>query len=182
MMTRAFLFLLDTLANLLTVVLLLRFYMQLFRAPFGNQLGAFVVQLTNWLVIPLRRVMPSAFGLDLSSLLPACLLQVLVPLTVFALRGGFELMTAGKVLGFSGVLLWQGVMGTLRISLYLLIGILFLQAILSWVNPYSPLSQPVSQFTRPILKPIRQLIPPVADIDLSPLFAILLAQLLLIFL
>ena len=76
----------------------------------------------------------------------------------------------------------QAVLATLRISIYLLIGALILQAVLSWISPYSPLSQPVAQMTRPFLRPIRRLVPPIANIDLSPLIAILLAQLILMFL
>ena len=68
------------------------------------------------------------------------------------------------------------------LSLYLLIGALLAQAVLSWVNPYSPFSHPVSQLTRPVLQPIQRVVPPIGAIDLSPLIAIVLAQLLLIFL
>lgn len=179
MLTQAGLFLLDTLAGFLTVTLLLRFYMQAFRVSFANQLGAFVVQLTNWLVMPLRRLLPSVFGLDLATLLPAYLLQLGLLLAVLALRGMSELLSIEKLLG---LLCWQAALATLRISIYLLIGALFLQAILSWVNPYSPLGKPVAQLTRPFLTPIQRFVPTVANIDLSPLLAILLAQLLLIFL
>ena len=62
------------------------------------------------------------------------------------------------------------------------IGVLILQAVLSWVNPYSPLSAPADQLTRPFLNPIRRVLPPLSGIDLSPLVAILLAQLVLMFL
>jgi YggT family protein len=179
MITQAGLFLLDAVIGFLTIALLLRFYMQAFRVSFANQIGAFVVQLTNWLVKPLRKVLPGVFGLDLSSLLPAYLLQVLLLLAVFSLRGGFEVLAIEKLLG---LIFWQGALATLRISIYLLIGALFLQAILSWVSPYSPLAQPVGQLTRPFLRPIQRIVPPVAAIDLSPLIAILLAQLVLIFL
>ena len=64
-------FLLKSLAQFLSILLLMRFFMQLFRVSFNNQVGTFVVQLTNWAVLPLRRVLPGAFGLDLSRLLPA---------------------------------------------------------------------------------------------------------------
>ena len=70
----------------------------------------------------------------------------------------------------------QAALATLRISIYILIGALFLQAILSWVSPFSPLAQPLSQLTRPFLDPIRRIVPPIAMVDLSPLIAILLAQ------
>ena len=176
---QALLFLLNAVVGFFTFALLLRFYMQAFRVSFRNQGGAFVVQLTNWLVLPLRRIMPGVFGLDLASLLPAYLLQVLLLFAVFSLRGTAELITPGELMA---ILLWQGVLATLRLSVYLLIGALFLQAILSWVNPFSPLAQPLAQLTGPFVRPIRRIIPPIAAIDLSPLVAILLAQLVLIFL
>jgi YggT family protein len=179
MMTQAGLFLLDALIGFMTFALLLRFYMQAFRVSFSNQAGAFIVQLTNWLVKPLRKVLPGIFGLDLSSLLPAYLLQVILLFAVFSLRGGFEMLAPEKLLG---LLFWQGALATLRLSVYLLIGALFLQAVLSWVSPYSPLTQPVAQLTRPFLRPIQRVVPPIAAIDLSPLIAILLAQLVLMFL
>ena len=178
MLTQAGLFLLDALIGFFTFALLLRFYMQAFRVSFRNQVGTFVVQLTNWLVMPLRRIVPSVFGLDLATLLPAYLLQVLLLLAALALRGALELMAVDQLLV---LIFWQGALATLRVSVYLLIGALFLQAILSWVNPYSPLGQPLAQLTQPFLRPLQRIVPPIANIDLSPLIAILLAQVVLIF-
>lgn len=178
MLTQAGLFLLDALIGFFTFALLLRFYMQAFRVSFRNQVGTFVVQLTNWLVMPLRRFVPSVFGLDLATLLPAYLLQVLLLVAALALRGALGMMPVESVLP---LLFWQGALATLRVSIYLLIGALFLQAVLSWVNPYSPLGKPVSQLTQPFLRPIQRLVPPIANIDLSPLIAILLAQVVLMF-
>jgi len=179
MVAQAGLFVLDALIGFLTFALLLRFYMQAFRVSFRNQVGAFVVQLTNWLVMPLRRLLPGLFGLDLASLLPAYLLQVLLLLAVLALNGGLEMMASGNLLT---LILWKAVLATLRISVYLLIGALILQAVLSWVSAYSPISQPLAALTRPFLDPIRRILPAIAGIDLSPLIAILLAQIVLIFL
>ena len=178
MIAQAALFLIDTLTGFLTFLLLLRFYMQAFRVSFSNQIGTFVLQLTNWLVIPLRRHIPGISKLDLATLLAAYVLQIILLLATFALRGGLVLM------GLEGLIilvLWQAVLATLRFSLYLLIGALLLQSVLSWVNPFSPLAQPISQLTQPFLNPIRRFIPPVSGIDLAPLAAILLAQLILIF-
>ena len=179
MIAQATLFLLSALIGFLSFALLLRFYMQAFRVSFNNQLGTFVVQLTNWLVKPLRKVMPGLLGLDLASLLPAYLLQVFLLFATFTLRGGFELPVPDSLFV---LFFWQGALATLRQSVYLLIGALFLQAILSWVNPYSPIGQPVAQLTRPFLRPIQRIVPPIANIDLSPLIAILLAQVVLMFL
>ncbi len=179
MITQAGIFLLDVTVGFLTVALLLRFYMQAFRVSFANQLGAFVVQITDWLVKPLRRILPGLFGLDLASLLPAYLLQVALVFAVFSLRGVLNIVDTERLIV---ALLWQGALATLRISLYLLMGVLLLQVILSWVSPYSPLAQPLTKLTRPFLAPIQRVIPPIAGIDLSPLIATVFLQLILMFL
>jgi YggT family protein len=179
MLAQAGLFLLDTLIGFFSVALLLRFYMQAFRVSFRNQVGSFVVQVTNWLVMPLRRVLPGLFGLDLSCLLPAYLLQAVLLLAVFSLHGGLATVAAGDLVL---PILWQALLATLRISVYLLIGALILQAVLSWVAAYSPIAQPLAQLTRPFLDPIRRVVPSISGIDLSPLIAIVAAQLVLIFL
>lgn len=171
-------FLLKSLAEFLSILLLMRFFMQLFRVSFSNQIGAFVVQLTNWLVQPLRRVLPGVFGLDLSTLLPAYLLQVIVVLAALSLNPLPEILMPGSL---TFLVLVKGLQALLRTSIYLLIGLLILQAVLSWVNPASPVSRPINQITQVFLRPIRRVLPPIANIDLSPLVAILLAQIILIF-
>ena len=77
---------------------------------------------------------------------------------------------------------WFAVRGLLRLAVYILIGALILQAVLSWINPYSPLAAPAHKLTRPLLDPLRRFIPLISGIDLSPLVAILLLQAVLIFL
>lgn len=179
MIAQAGLFLLDAVVGFLSVALLLRFYMQAFRVSFGNQIGSFVVQLTNWLVKPLRKFLPGFYGLDLASLLPAYFLQVLMLIAVFSLRMGLDELPLEHLLA---LVFWQGVLATLRLSIYILITALIVQAVISWVNPYSPLAQPAAQLTRPFVAPIQRLVPPIAGIDLSPLVAILLLQVVLMFL
>lgn len=178
MIVQALLFLLDVLASFFSFALLLRFFMQAFRVSFNNRLATFVVELTNWLVRPLRRLLPGFWGLDLASLLPACLLQVAFAFVLLSLRSPWPLSADADLLLFA---LWRGVLATVRLSLYLFIGALLVQAVLSWVNPYSPLSQPLAQFTQPVLRPIQRLVPPIGAVDLSPLIAIVLAQLVLLF-
>ncbi len=177
-LSQGVLFIVDALTGFFSVILLLRFFMQLFRVSFGNQIGAFVLQLTNWLVLPLRKIVPGVFGLDLASLLPAYFLQVIVIVARIA-------ASAGSVASTESALLWAcayGLLATLRVSIYLFIGLMILQAILSWVNPYSPLSRPVGQLTQPLLRPVQRIVPPIANIDLSPLIVILIAQLVLVLL
>lgn len=176
---QALIFLIDAVIGFFTLVLLLRFFMQLNRVSFANQIGTFVVQLTNWAVKPLRRVVPGLGGLDLASLLPAWVLQCVLVLVVYLLRGSAVAVDEGTL---ALLVLWHGLLGTLRVAIWVFIGALFLQAILSWVNPRSPLGYPVMQLTQPILRPIQRFLPPIANIDLSPLVGILLLQMLLLLL
>lgn len=176
---QAIVFLLDAVVSFFCVLFLLRFMMQVLRVSFAGQLGNFVVALTNWAVKPLRRFIPGIAGLDWSSLFAAFALQLLL---------------AGLIVGASGHLIeadpasaalmvaWLAVRGLLRLAVYILIGALILQAVLSWINPYSPLSAPAHQLTRPLLDPIRRFVPLISGIDLSPLVAILLLQVVLMFL
>jgi YggT family protein len=179
MLTQAIVFLADAIVGFFCFLFLLRFYMQAFRVSFGNPFGHFAVALTNWAVKPLRRVVPGMFGLDMASLLMALVLQLALIALILALGGGLFVLDGPTV---ALMMVWGAVRGVLRLSIYILIGALILQAVLSWVNPYSPLSGPANQLTRPFLSPIQRILPPISGIDLSPLVAILLAQVVLMFL
>lgn len=172
-MLQAALYLIDVTISFFIIVFLLRFYMQILRVSFFNPVGQFVITLTDWAVRPLRRVIPAWGGLDLASLFPAFLLQLLLVGLMRLLAPRLILLddTALVLFIFGATLL-----GLVRQSLHLLIGALILQAVLSWVGRYSPLSAPLDQLTRPFLNPIRRLLPPISGIDLSPLVAIVLAQ------
>lgn len=178
MLTQAILFLADAVIGFFSVLFLLRFYMQAFRVSFAGPFGHFIVTLTNWALKPLRRLVPGLFGLDFASLLVVVGMQLLLIALILGLKGGFALDGATIAV----MMIWGAVKAVLRLSIYILIGALILQAVLSWISPYSPLAGPVSQLTRPFLNPIRRFLPPISGIDLSPLVAILLAQLVLIFL
>ena len=178
-LTQAVLLIIDSVAGFFSILLLLRFFMQAFRAPFNNQFGAFVVKLTNWAVIPLRKVLPPLFGLDSASLLAAYLLQALVLAAVVLLHAGPGVLepTSTVIL-----ILSRSLLATLRLCVYLFIGLLIVQAAISWFSPHSPLYRPIYQMTYPLLQPLRRIIPPVSGIDLTPLIAILLAQIILLLL
>ena len=169
--------LIDTVFGLLVYVLLIRFYLQVFRAPFRNPVGQFVVAISNWIVLPARRVIPGLKGMDLSTLVLAWLLEMLAWLLGFWLRG----FSFGSAPGIAfGVLAALAVLELVRLSLYLLIGVVIVQVILSWVSPYTPMAPIFDALTRPFYRPFRRLVPPIANIDLSPLFVVLVAQILLI--
>ncbi len=167
--------LVDTVAAFFVFLLLARFHMQWLRVPFRNQLGQFVVALTNWIVLPARRVVPAPAGLDLSSALAAWLLQALGLFLIGALRGAGGQPGAALV-----ALLAVALVDLLRYSLYILSFAVVVQALLSWVNPYTQLGPVFDAFTRPFLRPLQRRLPPVANVDLSPLVLLVVLQVLLI--
>lgn len=171
-------FILEAVAGFFSVLFLLRFIMQARRASFANQLGGFVMQLTDWAVKPLRRIIPGIGGYDWSSLVAAYLVQLLLLVLIVSVAGGLAAMTPDVWL----LLLGKALLGLVRQVVYLFMFALIIAAVLSWVNPYSPLAGPINQLTRPILAPIQRILPPISGIDLSPLVAILLLQVVLMFL
>ncbi|MCC6917466.1 YggT family protein [Nitrosomonas sp.] len=165
-------FLLDTLLGLFSLALLLRFYVQWFRVPYYHPFTRFLVMVTDFMVKPARRVIPSWRGLDLSTFVLAWLTQFII-LTGISLLSGHG---AGiSIPAFTLLALVKLASMTLNI---LLISII-VQAVLSWVNPNTPLAPVLESFTGPILEPIRRYIPPIGNFDLSSLFAFILLQVLL---
>ncbi|WP_434514892.1 YggT family protein [Dechloromonas sp. ARDL1] len=176
---QAIAFLLDAIASFFCTLFLLRFMMQAMRVSFAGQIGDFVVKLTNWAVKPLRNIVPGFAGFDWASLIAALAVQLLLSGILIGLAGPSIGNDAGTL---ALMVLWFAVKAILRLAVYILIGALILQAVLSWINPYSPLAAPAYQLTRPILDPIRRIVPTISGIDLSPLIAILLLQVVLMFL
>ena len=176
---QAIAFLLDAVASFFCTLFLLRFLMQAMRVSFAGQIGDFVVKLTNWAVKPLRGFIPGIGGYDWASLIAALGVQLALSGILLGLAGP-SLNADGGTLAL--MVLWFAVRALLRLAVYILIGALILQAVLSWINPYSPLAAPAYQLTRPLLDPIRRILPTISGIDLSPLVAILLLQVALMFL
>ena len=179
MMANALEFLLHTVLGLFTLAVLLRFYLQLANAPFHNQFSQAVVSLTNFAVRPLRRIIPSWSGLDLSTLVLAFVAQLLLQLATLWLRD-FPLLVAGHLI--VSALLGLAFVGLLKFSITIFLYAVLLQAILSWVNPYTPLAPVLDALTAPLLNPLRKRIPMAGGIDFSPLIIFIAAELLLILL
>ncbi len=173
-MDQAIRYLLDVVFGLFTYALLLRFAMQLMRAPFRNPLGQAVIALTDWVVKPLRRVLPGFKGVDWASLVATFVFQFLWLLAYALAFGGFSL--AGVGIPF---LLAATLVALVKAALWLLIVVVIAQAVLSWVAPDGPLSGLLNALTFPFLRPIRKVLPPIGGVlDLSPLVVIVIAQLL----
>jgi YggT family protein len=166
--------LIETAFGLFVYVVLLRFWMQALRAPFRNPVGQFVIALTDWAVLPLRRIVPSFRSYDLSSFAVAWIAQVVMLILLYAAVAGGKFAAPGlAVLGLS-------LIGLLRASLHLLMFVVIVQVVMSWVSPYNALSPVFDALTRPFYGFFRRFIPPIGTVDLSPLFVVVLAQVLLI--
>ncbi len=153
-------FLLDVAAGLLGGTCLLRLYMQYQRVPFGNPVGRFVFALTDWIVLPLRRVLPAVRRVDTASLVAAYLSQLAQVAILWLVAGGAG---AGLVVPVLAVF------ELLRLAVSALTALVIVYAVLSWVNADSPMADVVDRLAAPLLRPWRRLIPLVGGIDLSPL-------------
>lgn len=163
--------LLDVVIGLIGGACLLRLYMQYQRIPMspqsGNPVGRFIFQLTDWIVLPLRRVVPAAGRLDTASLLAVYLLEIAQWGLLWLLTGGLRNPVALLVIAF---------FGTLRLTISLATGLLIVNVVLSWVQSDSPLADLLNRLCDPVLRPVRRYVKPIGGIDLSALVVLLALQ------
>ncbi|WP_122556500.1 YggT family protein [Pseudomonas viridiflava] len=168
----AAIYVLQTLGSLYLMLILLRFVLQLVRANFYNPLSQFIVKATQPLLKPLRRIIPSIFGLDMSSLVLAIIVQmILMALTLLLIIG-----TTGDPLL---LLLWS-IISVTALFLKIFFFALIASVILSWVAPGSnnPGAELVNQICEPALAPFRRIVPNLGGLDISPILAFLVLKLL----
>ena len=163
--------LLEVAAGLFTGVCLLRLYMQLQRIPMsarsGNPMGPFMFALTDWLVLPLRRVLPAMGRWDTASLVAAFLTQMALFAAQWLMLGGGAGWISVPVLALFGIA---------RMTISALTGLVIVYAVLSWVQTQSQLSDLLERLVAPALTPIRKIVPLVGGVDLSPLALLVLLQ------
>lgn len=159
-------FLVDFIFEALVVVLILRVWLQLVRADFYSPLSQFIVKITNPMVLPCRRIVPSVGALDTATLLLAFAFSTLKFILIPFINGaGFDVITS-LYLGFIAIIKQTGV---------LLFMLMLAMAIMSWVvQGYNPTLAIFHQLTEPFLKPIRNIVPSIGGLDLSVLIAFLL--------
>jgi YggT family protein len=168
-------FLLQSVAVILGVTLLGRAYMNYLGMPARNPLAQFVIALTDWLVRPLRRLLPAVGRFDSATLLAALLVAFLYMTLYFLLLG-----LAG-LSGWPWSTLMLGVLIQLaRWTLYLVLGLTLLHVVLSWINPHAPIAPAVAILVRPFLAPFQRALPLVGGIDMSPVVVILIVNVMLI--
>ena len=176
MLTNALIFLVNTVFGLFVVTLLLRFYLQWARAPHRNPLSMFLQALTDFMVRPARRIVPGLWGLDLATLALAWLVQLVEVLLVLQIKGYGLGPAAGQAFAAAALL---ALVLLVKIGLYIVAVAVIVQVVLSWLGPYSPLMPLANSMTRPFLRVFQRRIPPIGNVDLSPLFALVVIQLLL---
>jgi len=170
----ALIFIIDTLLSLALFVVLARLLLQWTRADFRNPICQAIVRLTNPLILPMRRVLPPIGKIDTAS--------VVAVLSVAFVKVAIVLLLSG--LGPPGLILWTRTVAVelARTLLWTYFYAIFLYALLSLIAPggYSPLQSVLATVCEPVLRPFRRLIPAVAGIDLSPLWAGIAIQAILI--
>ena len=165
-------YVLQTLGSLYLLIVLLRFVLQLVRANFYNPLCQFAVRATQPLLKPLRRIIPSLFGLDMSSLV----LAIIVQLALMALT---LLLTYGTI-GNPLLLLAWSLIGVTALFLKIFFFAMIISVVLSWVAPgsHNPGAELVNQICDPALAPFRKILPNLGGLDISPILAFIVLKLL----
>ncbi len=176
MLAQTLVFLVTTAGDIFVLALLLRFILQWARAPARNQLSLFLAALTDFMVRPARRVIPGLWGLDLATLVLAWLVAILELWLVLLIKG-YELGSAPGIA--AAVVATLALLQLVRLTIYLIMGAVILQAVLSWVQPYNALTPLLNTLTRPFLRPFQKRVPTLANVDLSPIFVLIIGQLIL---
>ena len=168
-MQSALIFLVKTLADLYLLTFLLRFIMQWARASYYNPLSQFVFKVTNPLVAPARRVLPSVGGLDTPTLAVLLVLEFVVTFVLLRL--------AGIPLPIPETLLYS-LLRLIALAIWFYTVALFIYVVLSWFGNrgMNPMTELLGDLVEPLLRPARRLLPPIGGLDLSPLIVILLLQ------
>ncbi len=165
-------FLLNTVFTLFGAALLLRAWLQVVRLPGYNPVTHAVLQATNWLVLPLRRVIPGTRNIDWASIV-AALLAAIVYVVLMVVLAGIDPLSAVPTL------LIVALLTVIKWALNLIIWLTILMALLSWLNPRSPAMPALFQLTAPFLNPLRRIVPQLGGLDLSPILLFVIVQVLL---
>lgn len=165
--------LLQVLVSIVAGACLLRCYLQWLAFNLGagqsRTIGAYILPLSNWIVIPLRRVIPSMGRFDVASFIAAYLLILAKVALLLLISGAFLPGLSWLVIAFVDLL---------DLTLSGLVGLVFASVILSWVSTGSQIQYLVSLLVDPLLAPIRKALPNFGALDLSPLALLLILQVL----
>lgn len=169
-MTQALAFVINALGSLLVALFILRLMLQLTRANFRNPVAQGILRLTNWLVMPLRKVIPPVGKLDLASVIAVLLVEATAVFLVGIVRG----LGVPPVPVLAGASLLGAAVGTINVWCI----VIFVYALLSLLAPAtsSPLQGPLSSLAEPMLRPVRRWLPALGGFDFSPVVVIIALQ------
>lgn len=171
--------LLESAASLLVFCLLLRVLMQWVRIHPSNPLSPFVCAMTDWLVKPLRRGVPGYRGLDWASVLGAVLVALVLQVILVLMTLSFSEVNRPGVVSVISFTVPVAIFWLLRNFAYLLMGIVLIQMVLSWINPFSSIATILNELSRPFLDPLRRIVPTIGNVDLSPFVFFLILQIIM---
>lgn len=173
MLGEIFRFLLEIVFTLFGAALIARAWMHAIRLHAFNPIARTIYQATNWLVMPLRKVIPASNKIDWTSLVAAWLAALLYIVLIWLLALGALIPAALLPAAMGSALIM-----TIKWALNLVVWLTLIQAVLSWVNPTAPMMPLLQALTAPMLDPIRRILPR-TSIDFSPLVLLIVAQVLL---
>ncbi len=165
-LTNPLIFLIQTLFGLYILAVLLRFLLQLMRADFYNPVSQFLVKVTTPPLRILRRFIPGFGGFDLSAIVLAWGLKYIELLLI--------VLISGTTLNAWGPLIWS-IPELLELVINIFLFAVLIQVILSWINPgtYNPVSMLLYSLTEPVMRPARNVLPPISGLDLSPMLVMI---------
>ncbi len=163
--TNPVVFLIQVLFGAYILVVMLRFLLQLVKADFYNPVSQFIVKVTSPVLIYLRRIIPGLGGIDLASIFLMWILKTIELTLIIALAG----------LPISPMVFAWAIPELIKLAFNVFIFSILIQVILSWVNPgaYNPVTALINSLTEPVLRPARNILPPMGGLDLSPMAAMI---------
>ena len=153
-------FLLEILGSLLVALLLLRAWMRYIGMPSRNPVAQFTLAMTNWLVGPVGRVLPARGRIDWASIVAAFALTLLLVVAMRAIVGAPLPWDIALIASLRQLVIW---------GLNVIVWVTIIYVVISWVNPHAPFAPAFEALLRPLLAPIRRVVPTVGGFDLSPL-------------
>lgn len=169
-------YVINSLGTLYITLVLLRFLLQLVRADYYNPISKSIAKLTSPLLIPLRKIIPELFGIDLAALILAIVLEALL-IQIIGFIGGL-----GFINPFT-LLLWA-IVALLGVAISLYFIAVIVVFIASWIAPYSnnPALSLLRQLVDPLIAPFRKIVPPIGGLDLSSMLFFIVLQIVRVFL
>ena len=169
----AFLFLFTSIFDIYLFVLLIRLVLAWSGGSYQHPITQLIVTLTRFIIDPLRRFLPDVKGIETSTLAVILLVECIKFFLISCMTFGFPNLLGVSILAFADAL---------KLLLQAFFYGIILQALISFIQPQSPILFILNKLTAPILRPLQRLIPPINGFDISPIPALIVLQLLIIIL